>query len=81
MFEMLVMILMMTLTLTLMIKTMMVINGDDGDDNDNDDNDDGGGGGVYYCIHQSVSAVHSAGEALSSLSGHNVDKLKQYRIS
>ena len=70
---------MMTLTLTLMmmIRTMMVTNGGNGDDNDIDDNDDGGGGGVYYCIHQSVSAVHSAGEALSSLSGHNVDKLKQ----
>ena len=38
--------------------------------------DDGGGDGGYH-IHQSVSAVHSAGEALSSLSGHNVDKLKQ----
>ena len=39
--------------------------------------DDVGGGGGGYHIHQSVSAVHSAGEALSSLSGHNVDKLKQ----
>ena len=68
-----------TLTLMMMIRTMMVTNGGDGDDNDNDDNDDGRGdddGG--YHIHQSVSAVHSAGEALSSLSGHNVDKLKQY---
>ena len=64
---------------------MMVTNGGHGDDNDIDDNDDGrgsgGGGGGGYHIHQSVSAVHSAGEALSSLSGHNVDKLKQYRIS
>ena len=74
MFEMLEMILMMTLTL--MIRTMMLTKGGDGgDDNDNDDKDDDCGDGYY--IHQSVSAVHSAGEALSSLSGHNVDKLKQ----
>ena len=54
---------------------MVMMGGDDGDDDDNDDKDDDGGDGYY--IHQSVSAVHSAGEALSSLSGHNVDKLKQ----
>ena len=54
---------------------MVMMGGDDGDDDDNDDKDDDGGDGFH--IHQSVPAVHSAGEALSSLSGHNVDKLKQ----
>ena len=67
----------LTLTLMMMIRTMMGTNGGGGDDNDNKDDDDGGGGGGGYHIHQSVSAVHSAGEALSSLSGHNVDKLKK----
>ena len=67
---------MMTLILILMIRTVMVMmGGDDGDGDDNDDKDDDSGDGFY--IHQSVPAVHSAGEALSSLSGHNVDKLKQ----